>query len=204
MGFGLLLMGYFCVNVMALYPPLSFAMLIGYGLMIVALFRLAPYHKCFYQCRNFSFAALPFAGYYTAFGLAAARVLPEMPIFSSAFDVAVDWAYFAYGFLLQAWLLWAILKLTLELEVVKLQTTALRNLIFMTLYHIVYPVAKLPLSFIQNNIGLLAVPVTLLRLIVVFCNLWLFYSCYRAILPEGSDVTTQLPDLLGNINRKEK
>ena len=204
MGFGILLMGYFCVNVMALYPPLSFAMLIGYGLMIFALFRLAPYHVHFYQCRNLAFLALPFAGYYTVYGLSAARVLPELAVFQSAVDVAVDWAYFAYGLLLQALLLWAILKLTLELEVYKLQVTALRNLIFVAVYHVTYLIAKLPLSFIQNNIGLFAVPVTLLRLIAVFCNLWLFYSCYRAILPEGSDVTPKLPDLMGNMNRKEK
>lgn len=204
MGFGLLLTGYFAVNVIALYSPLSVVMLIGYGLMILALFLLAPYHKRFYQCRNLSFLALPFALYYTVYGLTAVHVLPEMALFSSALDTAVDWAYFAYTLLLQLLLLYAVSRLACELEIIKLQAGALRNMIFVAIYHLLYLCAQLPFAFIQNNIGLLSLPIVILRLVCVFCNVWLFYCCYRTILPEGSDTTPQLPDLMGGVRNKEK
>lgn len=204
MGFGLLLMGYFAVNMIAIYPPLSAAMLIGYGLMVFALFRLAPYHKLFYQCRNFSFLALPFAVYYAVYGLTTIHVLPEMALFTSALDTAVDWAYFAYTLLLQLLLLYAVFQLSHELEIVKLQAGALRNMIFVAIYHLFYLFAKLPFAFIQNNVGLLSLPIAILRLVCVFCNLWLFYCCYRTILPEGSDTTPQLPNLMGSVRNKEK
>lgn len=204
MGFGFLLMGYFCVNVMALYPPLSVVMPVGYGLMIFALFRLAPYQVNFYRCRNLGFLSVPFAVYYTVYGLTAAHILPEMALFASTADAVIDWAYFAFTLAFQLLLLYAVFRLAVELEVQRIQAGALRNMIFVAVYHLFYLFAKLPFAFIQNNIGLLALPVTILRLVCVFCNLWLFYCCYRTILPEGSDTTPKLPDLMGNIRNKEK
>ena len=64
MGFGLLLIGYFFVAVVSLFSPLSLAMLVGYPLMITALWRLAPYQRNFRTAFFFSFLSLPFAFYY--------------------------------------------------------------------------------------------------------------------------------------------
>ena len=187
----------------ALYQPLSFMMAVGYGLIIFALLRLAPYHKHFQQCFYVSFLSLPFAGYYTVYGLAASGVMSQPALFTRI-GTAVDWLYFAYTLLLQLLLVYAIFRLTVELEITPLQPTALRNLIFLAVYYVLYGIARMPLAIIQNNVSLLALPVTILRFTCIFCNLWLFYGCYRVILPEGSDATPQLPKLMKEPRFKEK
>ena len=205
MGFGWLLMGYFSVNMIALYPPLSFMMLVGYALMIVGLFQLSPYHSRFLTCRSLSFLSLPFAAYYTAYGLSTVQLIPAAAFFASTAAKVIDWVYFGFALVFQLLLLWAIASLAGELGVVKQQANALRNMILLVVYHALCLLAQLPLSIIQSNVGLLSLPITLLRLLCIFLNIWLILQCYRSILPEGTDVTPRLPDLLGNrLKNKEK
>ena len=47
MGYGLLLIGYFMANILPVISFLSVAMPIGYALMAVALYKLAPYDRKF-------------------------------------------------------------------------------------------------------------------------------------------------------------
>ncbi|MBE6554740.1 MAG: hypothetical protein E7663_00705 [Ruminococcaceae bacterium] len=184
MGFGWLMIGYFAVNIMALYQPLSMIMLIGYPMMIAGLFRLAPYEKRFHISRDLSFLTIPFAIYYALFGLSSIGILPPLSFFDGIGADIVEWCYFALTLALHALILWGIAELTRELSLFTFQSAALRNLIFVMIYHLLYLIISLPLSsaFAPH----FAVAVMILRLLCVFLNLWLFFKCHRIIIPEES------------------
>lgn len=184
MGFGWLLVGYFFVAVVSIYSPLSFAMLAGYPLMIYGLWQLAPYHRYFRVSFFFSFLSLPFAVYYAIYGFGQMGF--SVPSVSALF-ATVEWIYFVFTVLFVALWLFAIFSLCRELAHARLLTCALRALIFFGLAQIADFAGRLPISFIRNNQGYFALPAVLLRLIVIFLNLYLIYQCYRHICPQGEE-----------------
>ncbi len=184
MGFGWLLVGYFFVAVMSIYSPLSFAMLAGYPMMIYALFQLAPYHRYFRANFFFSFLSLPFALYYALYGLGQMGF--SVPSVGSVFET-VEWIYFAFSLLFMAILLFAVFSLCRELGHARLLECATRSLIFFALAQVADLVGRLPVSFVRTYQGYFALPAVLLRLIVIFLNLYLMYQCYRYICPQGEE-----------------
>lgn len=184
MGFGWLLVGYFFVAVMAIYSPLSFAMLAGYPMMVYGLYQLAPYHRYFRVSFFFSLLSLPFAGYYALYGLGQMGF--SMPSVSAIF-AGVEWVYFVFSMLFMALLLFAIFSLCRELQHARLLASATRALCFFALAQAVDLTGRLPVSFIMENQGYFALPAVLLRLIVIFLNLYLIYQCYRYICPQGEE-----------------
>ncbi len=196
MGFGLLLIGYFCVNVTALFSPLAAMMPIGYVLMLIGLWSLAPYGKYFLVCRYLSFFAVPFGIYYALRGMADVGLLPGFAFYSGIWNSVIDWLYFAFYLVYHVLLLYAVSSLAAELCLDKIKNAALRNLAFLGVYQLAYLVASLPIAAIQTYIGLWVLPLTILRLACTFLNVWLFFCCYRQILPEGSDTSPRLRDLI--------
>lgn len=188
MGFGLLLIGYFLISILPVISVLSAAMLPGYFLITVALYRLAPYHKGFYYSMWVSLPAPLFALYYTLYGFVAAGVLPELTMLGGTVFSVVEWLYFAYSLLLTAGILQSVAALATELGLFTLQSAAWRNFTFVAIYHALYLVIKLPIPFFLAHATAFALPITLLRYLCIFLNLWLFFGCFREILPEGSDI----------------
>ncbi len=184
MGFGWLLVGYFFVAVVSIYSPLSFAMLAGYPMMIYGLWQLAPYHRYFRVSFFLSFLSLPFAGYYAVYGLG--QIGLPMPCVTASF-ATVGWIYFVFSLLFMALLLLAILSLCRELAHVRLIGCAVRALIFFAVAQLTDFIGRLPVGFIRENQGYFALPAVLLRLIVIFLNLYLIYQCYRYICPQGEE-----------------
>lgn len=184
MGFGWLFVGYFFVAVVSLYSPLSFAMLAGYPMMIYGLFQLAPYHRYFRVSFFCSFLSLPFAVYYAIYGLGQMGL--PMPRVGAIF-VTVEWVYFVFTLLFVALWLFAIFSLCRELQHPRLLGCAMRSLIFFAISQAVDFVGRLPIAFIQANQGYFALPNILLRLIVIFLNLYLVYQCYHYICPQGEE-----------------
>ena len=188
MGFGLLLVGYFLTNILPVISVFSFAMLIGYPLIIAGLYRLAPYDKRFYYAMWCCYPSLAFAVYYTVSGLMAADLVPKIAIFSGTAFSVVEWIYFLYTLVLNLMILRGVALFTEEMGLFQLQSAAWRNLTFVLIYHAVFFVIHLPFPFIRSHSAAFALPVTLLRYLCVFLNLWLFFLCYRYILPEGSEM----------------
>ena len=185
MGFGWLMVGYFFAFVVSLYSPLAMAMLVGYPLMIIGLRMLAPYHKHLKIAFFSSFASLPFALY---FGVDAfAKVGMIQPVFKASLSATMEWVYFVFSFLFTAWLLYALASLCAELTLIRLQTTALRNLLILAFTFLLDLVARLPFGFIQSISMYVGLPLLLLRFIILFLNLYLFFGCYRYICPEGTE-----------------
>ena len=203
MGFGWFLTGYFFVSVISLYSPLSFAMLAGYPMLIFALRQLAPYHRAFKACFYLSFVSLPFALYYGAYGLSQTGLF-SLPIFAGATWQSVEWSYFVFTLVFTALWLYAVAQLSGELGVPRLQGAAMRNLLMFALLCVLDFVARLPIPFIQKYPGYFGIPIVLLRLLLIFLNLYLIYSCYRTIGPEGEDLVRSAPKKKEGDNHEKK
>lgn len=187
MGFGMLLIGYFLANILPVISAFSFAMLLGYPLLIAGLYRLAPYHKKFYYSMWVALPSPLFAMYYTVFGFATVGLLPSFAFLGGTVYLIVEWLYFSYTLLLNFMILWSVASFTGEMNLFSIQSSAWRNLTFTLIYHAVYLIIKLPIPLMLVHGGAFALPVTLLRYLCVFLNLWLFFLCYRNILPEESE-----------------
>ena len=184
MGFGWLIVGYFFVSVVSLYSPLSFAMLAGYPMMILALWKLAPYQRHFRTALRVSVFSLPFAVYYAlySFGMLG---MGELPIFAEHIWTVVEWAYFAYTLALTVLILTAISALCRELYLLKLQGNAMRSILLIAFTYSADLIGRLPcVGSLQSMFALIAL---FMRLIIIFLNVYLFYGCYRYIAPEGEE-----------------
>ena len=184
MGFGWLFVGYFFVAVVALYSPLSFAMLAGYPMMIYGLYQLAPYQRYFRVAFFFSFLSLPFAGYYALYGFGQMGF--SLPAVGAIF-ATMEWVYFAYTLLFTALWLWAIFSLCRELMHERLLSACVRSLLFFAVTQVLDFTGRLPVAFIREHQGYFALPAILLRICLVFINMYLIYQCYRYICPEGQE-----------------
>ncbi len=191
MGFGLLLIGYFLVNVLPVISLFSAAMLLGFPLMLVALYRLAPYHKMFYFSFLFTFTGLPFGAYYTLYSLGSLGMIPALSVLGGTVFAAVEWAYLVWGLVFHVLLLFAVASLTTELGLYGLQSASWRNLTFTLIYHVLFLVIRMP--FLREHATPFVIPLAILRYLCVFLNLWLFFRSYQVILPEGSDTVPQIP-----------
>ena len=183
MGFGWLLIGYFFVNIMSLYSPLSFAMLAGYPMMILGLFHLAHYHVRFRYCFYTSLFSLPFAIYFALFGFSQMG-LGSFAFLSGSFYTAMEWSYFAFSLLYHALLLFAVAGLTRELGLLPLQGNAWRNLILVVTYYLIDGVVRLPIPWIAEHRSYFSLSLILLRLVYILLNMYLIFKCYRHICPE--------------------
>lgn len=182
MGFGWLFIGYFFANVMAVYSVLSFAMLAGYPLMVMGLYKLAPYHARFRSLFFVSLISLPFALYYGIYGFSQLGFAALDGIFKGVFFETVQWCYFVFAMAFHALLLYAIAGLSAELGLLSIQSAAWRNLILTMLYYLIDLVARLP--FVASVQQYFIMPLLLLRIIAVFLNLYLIFRCYRHICSE--------------------
>ncbi len=196
MGFGWLLIGYFFVSVVSLYSPLSFSMLAGYPMMILALWKLAPYGKGFRTAFYASFCSLPFAVYFSIYAFDQMG-LGDMPILGEPLWSIAEWSYFAFTLLFAILLLNAINALCKELYLVKLQAAAMRNMMLLAFTYAVDLLGRLPLA--QGVASMFALLALFMRLIIIFLNIYLFYGCYRYICPEGEELSKSIRAL----NKKE-
>lgn len=187
MGFGWLLIGYFFANMMSLYSPLSFAMLVGYPMMIIGLYHLAHYHVKFQYCWYLSFASLPLAVYFALYSFSQFGLGLDWAMLAGTFFQTMEWVYFAFSLAFHGMLLYAIAGLSGELKLIALQGNAYRNLIMVGLYYAIDLVARLPISFIRQHQAYFSFPLILLRLLFLLLNMLLIFKCHRYICPEGDE-----------------
>ena len=188
MGFGWLFTGYFFAFVMPIYSPLSFAMPVGYLMMLWGLFQLAHYHKRYEICFYFTLLSLPLSVYYALHAFTDFGLLSNLSILSGSFYTVVDWIYFGFAAVFHCLLLYATAGLCDEVGLPALQATAWRNFILMVAYDVVGCVSRLPIPILAENAGYVALPMILLRFLTVFLNLYLLYRAYRLICPEGEEM----------------
>ena len=184
MGFGWLFVGYFFAYISSFSAELSFGMLVGFPLMLLAFYKLASYQKYFKICFFYSFASLPLALYFGAYGISLLLGQDWGGILAKdgGFLAVMQWLLFAFSVGLHLLMLYAIAELAKELSLLSLRVATWRNLILMVLCYLVDAVARLP--FVAPISQYFVLPVILLRVATVFLNLLLIFDCYRKIAPE--------------------
>lgn len=187
MGFGWFLTGYFFVSVVSLYSPLSFAMLAGYLLIMLGLWKLAPYYRYFKTVFYATFLSLPFAVYYALYGLGKMGFSSPMWLFEGALWQTVEWLYFAFTLVFTMLWLFGVMGLCRELSLQKQQAGAMRNILLIGVTYLFDMISRLPVSFIASRQMYFLIPVLLMRIITVFLNEFLIYGCYRYICPESEN-----------------
>ena len=140
-----------------------------------------------------------FGLYYTLSSFVKAGLFEADLLFGGTVFTVVEWIYFVYSFLLIALILWALASLAAEMKLYSVQSNAWRNLTFLALYQLIYFIIKLPIP----HASAFVLPITLLRYLCIFLNVWLFFRCYRFILPEGSDAAV-VPQEKGGKLRERK
>lgn len=172
MGFGLLFIGYFVANLMTLNPMGSFFRFLGYGIILLSVFKLRKYHRAFDFSVFTSIGMLLVSGAFIVFDIAG-------------FEKNVL-AYIEQGssLIFHAFLLYAVYKIAKETEVKKLSDASVRNFVFLCFYDIVCFLEYLPISFLDRVQGEMKLISLILYFSYMLLNLLLFGQCYANICDE--------------------
>lgn len=190
MGFGYVLIGYLVTFVLYLtvaqlgFAPL--ALLAGYGLMYLGLRELAHYHRSFripaWMLLPLSLVALCDA--YTGIAGALSTDLPAIP---ASVAGVLEWLTFALIIGFHVSLLAAIRNLSAEVGISRIGVSAVRNCVLVGLYAVLYLVAGLPFAQDEAVRPYFNLPLVLLQVVWIVCNLFLFLTCAKDICPEGEE-----------------
>lgn len=198
MGFGYLLLGYLTAFLLKLtadgikLPPTyetgfgSVVLLLGYALMAVGLFKLRRYHNRF-TVALWSILPLSVLAVYDLAKMICI-LLRRSPVWmNGTVDSVLSWLTLLFILLFHATLLSAIRGLAQEVGLVKLAAAAVRNLLFFGFYIVFYVLIQIPVEGMDRARPYLILCATIVNLVCLFLNLWLFLSCMKNICPEGEE-----------------
>ncbi|MBR7099173.1 MAG: hypothetical protein IKC59_07145 [Clostridia bacterium] len=189
MGFGYLLIGYLVAFLLHITVGAmgvgSLALLLGYGLMWTGLRSLRLF------CRSFSYAEWVIyptlgVGVYRLVEDLAALFLWDIPFLTSA-ETVVSWVEFCLIMVFHAALLSAIREIGMQVGLKKISSAAIRNLVIVFLYAVIYLLYWIPGLFPETARNYLTLSLTLLNLGWIICNLWLLLNCTKDIVAEGQE-----------------
>ena len=191
MGFGYLLLGYLATFVLYLTANRlgvgAFVLLFGYVLMLWGVLKLEKFEK------RFGFAKLLLiplllGGVYQAIGEVLALLKISFPLFSSEMATTVySWCLFLFLMLLQTVLLLSVASIAKGVGLIHISSKALRNLIFLGLYVLLYLLCNLPFAWVEAAKPYLIPPTVICQLLLIGLNLVLFLSCMKNIAPAGEE-----------------
>jgi hypothetical protein len=98
-------------------------------------------------------------------------------------------------------MLFGIRMLSREVELLHIDTKALRNMIFVAMYALLYFVAHLPSAWVGSIVGYVEYAQKLVWIVLVVCNLLLLLSCNKNICPAGDEDQPPRRSRFGFINR---
>ena len=188
MGFGYLLIGYLVTFVIYLTLQAlglgGLGLLVGYGIMLLGLFQLNRFQSAFVYPKWSLIPLLVLAIYESVTSLAELFLI-DLPFPTQTVDTVADWATFLLIIFFNMTLLYAIRALAKDVELPRINTVAVRNSIFVGAYGVLYVVAQIP-----GAGQYLVVPLVILQIVWVVCNLFLFLTCAKDICPEGEEEIT--------------
>ena len=190
MGFGYLLIGYlvtFLFSITAQALQLGFlAMMVGCAAMLFGVYKLMQYCASFRYSSWLLIGMLLLSVYHMIAEMSDAFLL-ELPFVSEAAQSIVGWVEFLLVMVFHAALLSSIRELAMRVELGSLATSAIRNMILMLAYGIVYLVNGLPFGFSATVRGYFALTLTVLQIVWIFANLFLLLSCNKSICAQGQE-----------------
>lgn len=182
MGFGYLAIGYLVTFI--LYIPAyglgvgGLALLIGYGIMFLGLCRLQAFHRSF-SIAKWVQIPLIVTALYTSVRSLATLFWWNIPLFDHALlNSVIEWSEFALQTFFNFAVLYAIREIAKEVELPRISSAALRNMIFVCGYGILYIIGKMNIA--QTG-GYLNLSITIVKLVWILCNLFLMITCAKDI-----------------------
>ncbi len=189
MGFGYLFLGYLTaflleITVNAIHAgPL--ALLVGYSLMAVGVWRLKAYQRSFRLALP-PLALLFLVNIYRILEMFGEWFLWNPAWMSDSLGTVAGWLEFVFILLFHSLLLPAVLRLAMAVGLPKTAVAASRNLILVWIWAALYLVVRLaPLSSDAGKV--FGVVLTLFDFLFIILNLFLFLSCMKNIAPANED-----------------
>ena len=190
MGFGYVFLGYLTSFVLALtVKALGFgglAILVGYLLMFYGLLQLNLYQRAFVWAKWLLIPLMLTAVVDLLTDLAELFVW-ELSFLTPVILTVVEWSTFVLLMLFHFALLYGLRVIGNDVGLKSIAMKAVRNNLFVALYGVLYVVAKLLPDLSQQVQAYFSVPLTLIQVVYLACNLLLLINCTKDICPAGEE-----------------
>lgn len=190
MGFGFLFLGYLVSFVLSLtlarFDFAGAAHLLGYALMLRGLIELTKYQKNFLYAKWLTYPMLALS-FYSLLGSFDALLWWNLPIFSESVMYVIEGLLDVFAVFFQLTMLYGIRMLAQEVELIHIATKAVRNMVFVGFYVLLYAFARLPDSLIGSFVKYVEFAEGIVLFVVVALNLLLLISCNKNICAEGDE-----------------
>ncbi len=200
MGFGLLFIGYFMATLMTINKAGFIARLVGYALVIIASRKLSRYNRSFVLliCSSILMLAVSvMLAISDVSKLLYDALLISVQPFGETYVLACAYAEMIMFFLFNATLLYALRAISIETGVLRNAAAALRNLIFVCSYFVLYVLSRLPVSFAKY----LSLTAVMIYFFFIVLNLILIFSCYARICDECDVDMERKPSRFAFVNK---
>ena len=190
MGFGYLLLGYLTAFLLKLTANGigigAAALVLGYALMAVGLFKLRLFHRSF-TFALWSLLPLSLLAVYEFAKMLCDLLLWEPVWINGTVTNVISWLTLFFILLFHATLLAAIRGIAMDVGLPKLAAAAVRNLLFFGLYTVFYVLIRIPAAGLDHARPYLILCATIVNVTCLFLNLLLLLSCMKNICPAGED-----------------
>ncbi|MBE6602368.1 MAG: hypothetical protein E7637_07705 [Ruminococcaceae bacterium] len=204
MGFGFLLIGYLVCYVLSMTMERlgvgGVAYLLGYLLMFRGILELIRYQRAF-QTAKYVLYPLLLTSCYSLLVSLDTLFLWNVDLFNGQAVQIVWWIDFVLMICFRLSVLLGIRLLARDVELSHIVTKAIRNMVFVGMYGILYVFSQMPSDSIGNVGNYMELPVWLLGLAVIACDLFLLLSCNKNICPEGEEDQPMRQSRFAFINR---
>lgn len=203
MGFGLLFIGYFVATLMSVNTFGAIFRVIGYAVTFAAAGKLSKYNRSFLYLEIAAALMTAISAVLAVFDVTS-FLYKEMLISSdpfSSFVTAAGYAEMALSLVFNAAMLYAVRNIALETGVGKIAVSSMRNLVFVSVYYVLYVIGALPLNFSENILSVLNVTAFLLYFVWIILNLVLIYTCYARICDENDVDMQRKPSRFAFVNK---
>ena len=163
----------------------SLALLVGYFMMWTGLRTLRLYCSSFSWAERALYPMLAVTCYRAVEDLAT-LFWWDLPILTSM-SGAVEWVEFGLIMIFHAALLSAIREIGMQVGLPKISAGAIRNMIVLALYLVVYTAYRVPMGFLDSVRGYFGLSVTLLTLVWIIADLALLLNCTKDIVAAGQE-----------------
>ena len=204
MGFGSLFLGYLTAFVLSItVGKLGFgglALLLGYALMLYGLMELNRYQRAFAIAKWLTLPLMLTALYDLLCALDE-LFLWQLPIAGGVFETVMQWSVLFLVIVFHLAFLHGIRMLAVEVGLLHIATKAIRNMLLVGLYALIYTAGSIPTVQASAAYPYLTFAVNLLNLVYVICNLLLLISCNKNICPEGDEDQPARPSRFAWVNK---
>ena len=119
--------------------------------------------------------------------------------FGGAAGIAFEWLSFLWAISFNLAMLYGIREIAKQVGLEHMTAAAVRNAIFVAGYAVLYLISKLPVP--ESYLRVMSLPIMLLNIVWIGCNLILLLSCNKNICRAGDEDQPAKPSRFAIVNR---